>query len=128
MTAARINENNFAAALSIGSWLLLALMVCFGFFLGSPGFAIGTAAGGVLAILNNNWLHNDLRRLLSQKPAKPGRFIQFRFMARLALTAAILYLLIVYGRINILGLLVGLSVLVIVITALSIFMLTSKGE
>lgn len=128
MTAARINENNIFAALNVGSWLLLALLSLAGLIFGSLRFATGIAVGGILAILNYYWLRTILERVLVQKPEHPGRFVQVRYALRLALLALIIYYLITHGGIDIVGLLVGLSVIVIVIMALSIYLLTTKGD
>ncbi len=128
MTAARINENNIFAALNVGSWLLLALLSLAGLIFGSLRFATGIAVGGILAILNYYWLRTILERVLAQRPGHPGRFVQIRYVLRLALLALVVYWLITHGGIDIVGLLVGLSVIVIAIMALSIYMLTTKGE
>ncbi len=128
MTAARINENNIFAALNVCSWCLLALLTLAGLIFGSQRFAAGLAAGGILAILNYYWLRTILERVLSQRPGHAGRFVQIRYVLRLALLALVIYWLITHGGIDIVGLLVGLSVIVIIIMALSIYMLTTKGE
>ncbi len=128
MTAAMINENNLFVAVTVGSWLLLALLTSAGLVFGSLRFAEGIAAGGLLAIINCYWLHNILKRLLILKPAHPGRYVQIRYLLRLALVAVAVYLLIVHGGIDVLGLLMGLSVFVLVIMALSIYMLIYKGD
>ncbi len=128
MTAARINENNLFAALSVGSWLLLALLTLGGLVFGSLRFTAGIVAGGVLAILNYYWLHTILERVLLQKPEHPGRFVQIRYALRLTLLALVVYWLITHGGIDIVGLFVGLSVIVFVIMALSFYMLITKGD
>ncbi|HTP66905.1 MAG TPA: ATP synthase subunit I [Geobacteraceae bacterium] len=128
MTAARINEDNFFAVLSIGSWLLLLLLTGGGWLFGSPQRAAGIAAGGLLAIVNYYSLHSVLKRLLLLKPVHAGRYVQIRYLARLALTAAVVYLLIVHGHIDIFGLLIGLSVVVFAIMSLSFYLLINKGE
>ncbi len=128
MTAARINENNIITALTIGSWLLLALLTVAGLIFATPRFATGIAAGGILAILNYQWLRTILERVLAQRPGHPGRFVQIRYVLRLALLALAFYWLITHGGIDIVGLLIGLSVIVIVIMALSIYLMTTKGE
>ncbi len=128
MTAARINENNIFAAISVGSGLLLALLTLAGLIFGSQRFAAGVAVGGVLAILNYYWLRTILERVLSQRPGHPGRFVQIRYILRLTLLALVIYWLITHGGIDIVGLLVGLSVIVIVIMALSVYLLATKGE
>jgi hypothetical protein len=120
MTAARINENNIFVALTVGSWLLLALLAVAGLIFGSLRFATGIAVGGILAILNYCWLRTILERVLAQRPAHPGRFVQVRYVLRLALLALVIYWLITHGGIDIVGLLIGLSVIVIAIMALSI--------
>jgi len=55
------------------------------------------------------------------------RFVQARYALRLAILAIIVSILIVYVKINIFGLLLGLSVLVISIIAVTIYMATLNG-
>jgi len=123
-----INEDRLFAAVTAGSWVLVAVLFLAGYLFGSGRFAAGILAGGILAIGNFYWLKNTLRRVLQLQPQQAGSFAQFRYLLRLALVALVLYLLIVHTGIDIIGLILGLSVLVAVIMGLSLYMLLDKGE
>jgi len=123
-----INEDRLFAAVTAGSWVLVAVLSLAGYLFGSGRFAAGILAGGILAIGNFYWLKNTLRRVLQLQPRQAGSFAQFRYLLRLALVALVLYLLIVHTEIDIIGLILGLSVLVAVIMGLSLYMLLDKGE
>src|SRR5262249_2900212 len=93
----------------------------------SASFAAGILAGGILAMVNFHWMHSTLRRVLQLQPAHSDRYVQIRYLFRLTLLALILYGLLVTG-INVIGLLIGLSVLVINIVVFAIYYtLTLKG-
>lgn len=122
-----INENNFFAALTIGSTILLLVLIACGLLFISNSFAIGVAAGGIAAIANSHWLYRILQRAMKLPAQRAVRFVQARYALRLAILAIIVSILIVYVKINIFGLLLGLSVLVISIIAVTIYMATLNG-
>jgi hypothetical protein len=92
-----------------------------GFTLFSPKAGLGIMAGGIIAIINFLWLRNVLQRILGLLPARPNLYAQIRFVARISITGFCLYLIIVSGWFSLAGLLVGLSIIVANIIALSIY-------
>lgn len=128
MTATRIHENNLLTAVVVGSWLLLAIMTAAGYLFGSVQFAGGILAGGILALANYYWLFRIIRRALGLDAHQATRFAQLRYLLRFAILAFVIYLLVVHAGIEVLGLILGLSLLVIVITALAIYMFVTKGD
>jgi len=120
MTTA-IDEDNLFAAIIKGSLALLGVLSAAGFIIFSAKAGLGVLAGGIIAIVNFFWLRNVLQRILGLMPAKPGLYAQLRFMARIAVTGLVLYIIITSGWFSLAGLLVGLSVIVINIIALSIY-------
>jgi hypothetical protein len=125
MRKVRINDENIVTALNAGSWILLALMAGAGLLLVSRNFALGVLAGGVLAIANFHWLHSIIKRALLLSSNKAESFARIRYVLRLAIVAFIIGILIIRCNIDLIGLLVGLSVLVINIFALTIYRLIS---
>ena len=128
MTTVKINENNIFTVLTAGSLALLALLAVVGFLFGSVRFALSVLAGGVLAIANFYWLRSILVRAFRLTPEQAPRFALFRYVVRLAVLAAVVFVLIVTYRADVFGLLLGLSVLVINIMALSFYMMSAKGD
>lgn len=116
------------------SWVCL-LVLCLGsWLLVSWEFSWSVAVGGVLSIVSFMLSHQDVARFLKsldsseegqgeKKTLRLGksRYI-IKFWLRLAIIGLVLLLLIKSGKVNIFGLLVGLSTVVFTIT------LTTVGE
>jgi hypothetical protein len=127
MKTVRINDENIVTVLNAGSWILLALMTCAGLFLVSGKFALGVLTGGVLVIANFHWLQSIMKRALLLPAERASGFARIRYILRLAIIAIIIWTMIVRVGIDLKGLFVGLSVLVINFFALTIYRLTCKG-
>ena len=126
--AARITENNLSATVTRGSCLLLIALVLIGYLLKPGCFSLSIFAGGAIVLANNYWLQNVLKRVLSLEPQRARRYAQLRYLARLGITGLTLYVLIVHAGADVIGLLIGLSVITVTITALSFYMFVAKGE
>ena len=129
MTTVKINEDNIVTVLVTGSLALLALLAVAGVLLGSVRFAArALLPEGVLAIANFYWLKTVLVRSLRLQADSAPRFALLRYVVRLTALAGAVYLLLVYCRADVFGLLLGLSVLVFNIIALSFYMISAKGD
>ncbi len=127
MTLVKIDEHNFFTALTIGSAFLLLVLVVAGAVLISVSFAVGTATGGLIAMANGLWLRRNLERTMQLPVSKAVRYTWVRYLIRLGVITLVTSLLIVYGNINIFGLLLGLSVLVLTIMAAAVFLAAQQG-
>jgi hypothetical protein len=123
----KIDENNIFTVLTIGSSLLLLILAVAGLFLVSRSFAAGVVAGGLVAIGNCHWLYSILQRAMGLPARQAVRFAQLRYLLRLAIIAVLVSLLILYVHVSIFGLILGLSVLVITIVAVTVYMATLNG-
>jgi len=125
----RINEDNLFTVLSAGSWLTVVLFSAVGLLFVSLPFAGGVVAGGLLVILNFYWLRSILGRFLKVPGQRPVRFVQIRYVLRLAVMGLVIYYLLAHTGISIIGLVLGLSIVVINIFLLTIYYLfRHKGE
>jgi|PlaIllAssembly_1097288.scaffolds.fasta_scaffold699921_2 hypothetical protein len=128
MTTIEKAETDILAIVTKWSWLLLVVMTATCSIFGSTGFGLGVAAGGLIALGNNFWLRSILERILIQQRADARSYAIARYILRLTISGIIIVALMKFG-INIAGLLVGLSTLVITITTVSVFLsLSDKGE
>jgi hypothetical protein len=125
MTA--INEDNLFANITKGSLVLLAILTIAGFAAFSAKIGLGILAGGLIAVVNFIWMRNVLQRILGLLPDKPCLYAQMRFIARITVTGFVLYILITSGWFSLAGLLVGLSVIVANIIALSLYCVLRTG-
>jgi len=116
-----INEDNLFHVIIKGSLGLLAVLVIVGIGFFSVKTGLGILAGGIIAIINFYWLRNVLQRILGLLPDRPFLYAQIRFIARISITGFILYLIITSGWFSLAGILVGLSIIVINIIALSLY-------
>lgn len=123
----RINEDNIFAVIVFGSLLLLVILVIVGLTFYSTKTGLGILVGGMIAIMNFLWMRNVLQRILISPPAKPTIYSQLRFIARISVTGILLYAIMVSGWVSLAGLLVGLSVIVANIIAISIIRALGTG-
>lgn len=95
------------------NWIILALLLLGSLPFGNLELSLSILVGGLVAIGGFLWMKRSLNRLLEQ-PNGGGRFrYQFGYLIRLAALAAILVILIAVVKVNTVGLIVGLSVVVI---------------
>ena len=95
------------------NWLLLVGMTAAGGLFVSPYFAQGLFIGGLIANISFILLKKDITRALSGPlQAAKGRFL-LKYYIRLTLLALILFFLVRYRSVHLVGLLVGLSTVVI---------------
>jgi diacylglycerol kinase len=107
--------------LKMASWLVLAVLIVAGFIWQGQEFALGVLVGGLVAVINFHLLHQALKGMLERAaagspeeakgPAKA--FFAARQMLRFFALLVIIFLLVGYGWVNIFGLVVGLSTVVL---------------
>jgi hypothetical protein len=95
------------------NWLLLLIMTATGTFFVSPYFAKGLFIGGLIANISFILLKKDITRVLSGPLyAAKGRFL-IKYYIRLTVLALVLFFLVRYRSVHLVGLLIGLSTVVI---------------
>jgi hypothetical protein len=106
--------------LKIANWVVLAVLVLAGFWWGGGDFALGILVGGLVVVVNFHLLHQALRGTLERAgesaedaKARAKTFFAARQLLRFFALLAIIYLLVSHGWVNIFGLLVGLSTVVL---------------
>jgi hypothetical protein len=97
-------------------WVIAAIFVALSlgtFALCTTRFALGVLSGEILAIANFYLMKRSLRRALDGHRQGGSRFVYLlKFYLRLAALALMIAALIISGRINPFGLLLGLSIIV----------------
>lgn len=128
MTLITINDENVQTIIVKVSLILLLLLVVSGFLFGSTRMAVSILAGGTLILLNHCWLRSILERVLAGQAANATRYALVRYLLRLTLIA-ITVILLFRLHIDISGLFIGLSILVLATIFVSIYSLVHhKGE
>jgi hypothetical protein len=125
MTA--ISEDNLFVIIIKGSLGLLTFLAIAAFALFSGKVSLGILAGGIIAIVNFIWLRNALQRILGLMPVNATRYAFMRYIARMTITGCALYFVITSDLFSLAGILVGLSIIVINIIALSLYRVLGTG-
>ena len=95
---------------------LLGLFLAGSLALWNLDFSLGVLAGGVLAVVNFRFLHRSLKKQFSpgQRPSVMG--VVGRSYLRFAATGVIILILLKFDLVDAIGLLAGLSVVVLNLT------------
>ena len=112
-------------------WIVLAVLTGLGWIGFGREFAVGILVGGLLAVLNFHFMAYILNSTLNRHWASQdewqtvGRhavpFMALKYVLRFTILAAIIFFLVTTGQVNIFGLLVGLSTVVLTLIVLGIF-------
>jgi len=104
------------------NWLVLLVLSSFGYFIMSPFWTAGVLFGGLIAIANFSLLQHTVRRAFSPEGIHQGaRFsIVGKYYLRLVALGVTLYVLITRGWIDPVGLVVGLSTVMVSIIGFAI--------
>jgi hypothetical protein len=111
-------------------WIVLAALTGLGWLGFGWEFAFGILVGGLLAVLNFHFMAYILNSTLNRHWASQdewqtaGRqavpFMALKYVLRFTILAAIIFFLVTTGKVNIFGLLVGLSTVVLTLIVLGI--------
>ncbi len=106
--------------IEIGNWVLLGVILAVSFLFLSSEFALGVFLGGLLSIINFHWLSKDLKNALSRHADKAKTFMMVKFYVRFIVTGVVLFVIITRTPVDIFGLILGLSVVVISVVSVVI--------
>jgi hypothetical protein len=93
--------------------VILGVMLIVSLLLMPWRFTLGILLGGMISIVNLYWLGRDLRVIFSNLSGKAKSAMMIRYYIRMAVTAVVLYFIITELPVDIIGLLAGLSLVVI---------------
>jgi hypothetical protein len=110
-----IEKDLIQKRIEIANWIFLAVLFVPSLIFAPLKFALGVLLGGFICIINFHELSRSLKGAF-QNMGESGNIktpVMMKFYIRLALTGIILFLLIAGGAVEIIGLIIGLSVVVI---------------
>ncbi len=113
--------------IKIVNWIILAVIFILSLIFASFKFSLGILLGGLICIVNFYWMKRSLQSIFEKPVGNPKGTIIFKYFIRLAISAVILYFLISTDTVNVIGLIIGLSVVMISIVLTVIITLTKKN-
>lgn len=108
-----IEKDPLQKRLEVTNWVLLALLTFLSALWMPTRFVAGVVCGGLISIINFHWLYRNLRTVFTQLTDKAKSAVMIRYYLRFALTAVVLFVVVAKAMVDIVGLLIGLSVVVI---------------
>jgi hypothetical protein len=106
-------DDQLLETLARRNWQVLAAFLLLSLFWGSRTVSLGVLAGGLVAIGAFYWLHRSLVRLLGTPGQHSTGAFKSGYLFRLAALALILYLLVGPLGVHPVGLVAGLSVVIV---------------
>jgi hypothetical protein len=122
-----IEKDPLQKRLEITNWVILAVLAGVSFLLTSTRFALGILCGGVISVVNFHWLYHNLVSVFTKHPNGAKKAILIRYSVRLAATALVLFWVISHHLVDIIGLVIGLSVVSLNIILTTLLVLSKKN-
>ena len=114
--------------IEIFNWIILAIVFIPSLIFSPIKFSLGVLLGGFISILNFYWMERGLRGIFANTAGNVKGPVIGKYYIRLILTAIVLYFLIANGTVNVIGLLIGLSVVVINIIIITLITTMAKKK
>ncbi|MBN2439140.1 MAG: ATP synthase subunit I [Deltaproteobacteria bacterium] len=124
----RTEKDPLQKRIEITNWILLAVLVGGSLFLRSHRFSLGILLGGLISVINFHWLYRNLLNVFSKHLNRARAALMFRYYLRLAVTAIALYWIISRNLVDVIGLVIGLSVVVLNIMITTLLALSGKNH
>jgi hypothetical protein len=118
---------SFPERIESHGWLLLLVMIAASLPFRSYRLTLGIAIGGLISVLNFRMLNGNLANFLVGDLNRLKAAIVRRHYIRMAATAVLLFLIISNNIVDVIGLLIGLSLIVIDITATTMLAVLRKN-
>jgi len=106
-------ERRLLRFITLTNWILFSVVTISGFVLASGPFAWGILAGGLIVTINFHLMYQSLKRTLTPPHECNTSAVLGKYYLRFVASAVIIFVLIADDWVNPLGLIIGLSVVVI---------------
>jgi hypothetical protein len=120
-------KDPFLQKLELINWIMLGAFVLISLVLQSSRFTIGVLLGGFISIINYHWLNHDVEKVFKLLNDRAKTRVMFKYYIRLGVTAVVLYFIVSSDIVDIIGLLIGLSTVLINIVLTAVITLSKKN-
>ena len=123
-----IEKDPLQKKIEISNWIVLGMFLVFSVPFASARFCLGLLLGGLISIANFHWLDRDLRGVFEKLAGGSKSSVFFKYSIRFLVTAVALYLIISFDFVDVIGLLLGLSLVLINIVFTVVMAYTKKNS
>ena len=124
----RTEKDPLQRRLEITNWILLAVLIAASLVLRSLRFSLGILLGGLISIINFHALYRNLLSVFMKHLNRARSALMLRYYLRLAITAVVLYWIISRNLVDVIGLVIGLSVVVLNIALTTLLALSKRNH
>ncbi len=108
-----IEKDPLQKKLEVRNWIVLGIFLAVSLIFMPYRFTLGILLGGLIGIINFYWLSRGLRKVFQQFLDKAKSSIVKRYYIRVTVTGVALFFIITRTPADVIGLIVGLSVVVV---------------
>lgn len=108
-----IEKDPIQKKIEISNWIVLGVFLVLSLPFMPARFCFGLLLGGLISIVNFHWLDRDLRSVFHLLAEGSRSSIFFKYFIRFVVTAVVLYFIISADIADVVGLLLGLSLVMI---------------
>ena len=123
----RIEKDPLQRKFEIGNWITLGIFLVLSLIFMPYRFTLGILFGGLISIVNFYWLYRSLLKVFQGFSDRTKSGIVIRYYIRIAVTGVVLFFIITRTPANVIGLIVGLSVVVVNIISTILFEFSKKN-
>jgi hypothetical protein len=120
-------KDPFLRKLELINWIVLGAFILISLILQSFRFTLGVVLGGFISIVNYHWLNRDLNKVFKILNDRAKTRVLFKYYIRFGVTAVALYFIVSSDIVDIIGLLIGLSTVLINIVLTAVATLSKKN-
>ncbi|MBW6485075.1 MAG: ATP synthase subunit I [Syntrophobacterales bacterium] len=117
----------FPIKIERAGWLLLLLLIAGSLPFRSYRLTLGIALGGIISVMNFRMLYGSLKNFLVADVNRIKGAVVRRYYIRMVITAILLFLIISGNIADVIGLVIGLSVIVLDITLTAVLTIFRKN-
>ena len=108
-----IEKDPLQRKLEILNWIILCLFVAISLLFFSTDFTLGIMLGGLISVGSYSWRQRDLRAVFRNLTERSRSAIMFRYYIRFFVSAVLIFFIITKTSADVIGLLIGLSIVTI---------------
>ena len=123
-----IEKDPLQKKIETANWIILGMFLIISLFFMPVRFSLGILLGGFISIVNFHWLERDLRSVFQRLSEGSRSSVFLKYFIRFAATAIVLYFIISAGFVDVIGLLIGLSLVLIYIVLTVVMAYTKKNS
>ena len=109
------------------NWAILALLVVISIASMPVAFTLGVLLGGLVSIVNFYWIYRSLQGVFSNSAGTAKFLVMSRYYIRLAVIAIVLFFIVTNNHVDVRGVFLGLSVVIVNLLLTTLVTLLKKN-